>query len=289
MRLRARFALLFVGACILALGLASVLSYRLASQSALADIRHEAALIHANALAVRGYTAEELSELLRHDVVGTFLPHSVPSFAAHSVFARFAEIHTDYRYKEAVLNPTNPKDLADPWEADLIQQLRSDPSIDRLSLVREIDDDRFYTVAYPIVIRDMACLECHSTPDRAPAELIAVYGSENGFGWELNEIIGAQIISTPMEVAEERIFNMLWVLLASVAVALMIVLVLTIVIMTRMVIVPVQRMSEIAEKVSLGDSSVPEYERPGQDEVASLSRSFNRMRRSLDRAMKMLE
>ena len=39
----------------------------------------------------------------------------------------------------------------------------------------------------------------------------------------------------------------------------------------------------------MGDDSVPEFEYPGSDEVASLSRSFNRMRRSLDSAMKMLD
>jgi protein-histidine pros-kinase len=48
-------------------------------------------------------------------------------------------------------------------------------------------------------------------------------------------------------------------------------------------------MATTAEKVSMGDASIPEYEYTGKDEVGSLSRSFNRMRRSLDSAMKMLE
>jgi protein-histidine pros-kinase len=39
----------------------------------------------------------------------------------------------------------------------------------------------------------------------------------------------------------------------------------------------------------MGDASVAEFEYPGSDEIASLSRSFNRMRRSLDSALKMLE
>jgi protein-histidine pros-kinase len=56
-----------------------------------------------------------------------------------------------------------------------------------------------------------------------------------------------------------------------------------------MVVTPVIKMSEIAERVSMGDSAQPEYLRRGTDEIASLSRSFNRMRRSLDNAIKMLE
>jgi protein-histidine pros-kinase len=39
----------------------------------------------------------------------------------------------------------------------------------------------------------------------------------------------------------------------------------------------------------MGETSSPEFEYAGSDEVASLSRSFNRMRRSLDLAMKYLE
>ena len=52
---------------------------------------------------------------------------------------------------------------------------------------------------------------------------------------------------------------------------------------------PIHTMSSIAHEVSMGNMDVPEYELKGKDEVASLSRSFNRMRRSLVNAMKMIE
>jgi protein-histidine pros-kinase len=61
------------------------------------------------------------------------------------------------------------------------------------------------------------------------------------------------------------------------------------VLLSRYVISPVNRMAKIAEAYSMGETSVAEFEYSGSDEVASLSRSFNRMRRSLDSAMKMLE
>ena len=46
----------------------------------------------------------------------------------------------------------------------------------------------------------MSCLTCHSTPDKAPPEMIKLYGTANGFGWKLDEIIGAQVVSVPMSV-----------------------------------------------------------------------------------------
>ena len=54
------------------------------------------------------------------------------------------------------------------------------------------------------------------------------------------------------------------------------------------VIRPVTRMAVIANEVSMGKPDVPEYVRPGKDEISSLSQSFNRMRLSLENAMKML-
>jgi HAMP domain-containing protein len=57
----------------------------------------------------------------------------------------------------------------------------------------------------------------------------------------------------------------------------------------RVVVHPLKKMAATAEQVSLGDLSLPEYEHSSRDEVGSLSRSFNRMRRSLDSAIRMLE
>jgi protein-histidine pros-kinase len=51
---------------------------------------------------------------------------------------------------------------------------------------------------------------------------------------------------------------------------------------------PVVRMSRLAADVSLGKPDVPELTVSGSDEIAALSASFNRMRRSFEGALKML-
>jgi hypothetical protein len=56
----------------------------------------------------------------------------------------------------------------------------------------------------PIRISNEACLACHSVPDAAPKMLIDTYGTDNGFGWKLNEVIAAQVVSVPMSVAQTR-------------------------------------------------------------------------------------
>jgi HAMP domain-containing protein len=55
------------------------------------------------------------------------------------------------------------------------------------------------------------------------------------------------------------------------------------------IVKPIRRMSAIASEISLGNMAAPEFQERGHDEIASLGGSFNRMRRSLANAMKLLE
>ena len=116
------------------------------------EIENEIAIIRTNALAVRNYTSTGVKPLLADGGDILFLPHTVPSFAAQTVFAKFKEDFPAYYYKEAALNPTNPEDLAEDWEVELINQLRADQSLDRISTVRDIDGESVYAVAFPFTI-----------------------------------------------------------------------------------------------------------------------------------------
>ena len=119
--------------------------------------------------------------------------------------------------------------------------------------------------------------------------MVTLYGPKNGFGWKLNETIGAQIISVPMDVAQESIWWRLAMFVGICSAIFLLLLILLNVLLHRYVINPVTRMAKTAEAVSMGNTAVAEFEYPGADEIASLSRSFNRMRRSLDSAIKMLD
>ncbi len=61
------------------------------------------------------------------------------------------------------------------------------------------------------------------------------------------------------------------------------------VMLTRIIVRPVAAMSKAADQVSVGNFAVPEFAEAGKDEIAQLGRAFNRMRRSLQAAMKMIE
>jgi hypothetical protein len=129
-----------------------------------------------------------------------FHPQSVPAFAATEIFAYLREKFPDYFYKEATLNPTNPRDRATDWESDVVNQFRGSPTQAEFIGARESPTGTALFLARPIKINNVSCLECHSTPDKAPAEMIRLYGGDNGFGWKLDDVIGAQIVSLPVSV-----------------------------------------------------------------------------------------
>ncbi len=289
MRLRTKFNLALVLACVSGIIAATGLTYQAAKSSALQGIKNEIAIIHANALAVSKYTSTEVAPLLSDNSDILFLPHTVPSFSAQTVFSYFNSSFPDYYYKEAVLNPTNPGDLAEDWEADLINQLRADQSLDQISIIRKTDTGRVFAVAFPLTVTDQSCLECHSDPSLAPAAMIDLYGSENGFGWEIGETIGAQIIYTPIAQADKRVIDLVLVIMLVILAAFTVVILLVNLMLSRIVLKPVAVMSEISQQVSMGDFSAREYIKKGSDEISLLSTSFNRMRRSLDSAMRLLD
>ena len=119
--------------------------------------------------------------------------------------------------------------------------------------------------------------------------MLKAYPGGGGFGWQMNEIIGAQIVqvpmSTPIHMADDA-FRTLMITLVGVFVFILIVLN---ILLQVVVIGPVKKMSALAERVSHGETNVEELHLKGKDEVAVLGESFNRMRISLAKALNMLE
>lgn len=180
------------------------------------------------------------------------------------------------------------RDRADDWEADIIDAFR-----DR-SEMHSYAGDRYGTVgrslvfATPIVAR-AACLACHGVPSAAPPGMVKLHGSDNGFHWKNDEVIGAEIVSVPLGVAEtaaKASFTKLMLVLVAVALVILVVLG---VLLKLTVITPINDIAGKADEISVGRIDETEIEAKGDDEIAGLARAFNRMARSLRKAMRLLE
>ena len=290
MKLIVKFNLVFILVFLLGLGAAGTVSNELLQRNAREEIVLNARLVMESALAARTYTSTQVGPLLQTQMKYKFLPQSVPAYSANEIFDVVRKTFPEYAYKEAVLNPTNPRNRANDWEADIVNQFRN--ASDRPEMVGERDTPagKAFYIARPMQIKAEACLYCHSTVDAAPKTLVDKYGPANGFGWKLNEVIGAQIVSVPTEVPiarANRAFRTFMVSLTAVFAFIFIALNLM---LWYMVIRPVTRLSKLADQVSQGENmEAPDFEVTSRDEIGVLTQSFNRMKKSLVQAMKMLE
>jgi len=291
MKLLAKFNFILTAVFGAGLAVAAVASHYFLQDSAREEVLRQARLMMEAMRSARVYTSKQIQPLLetQQEHQRSFLPQTVPAFAATENFNYLRGRYPDYAYKEATLNPTNLRDRAVDWEADIINNFRNHPSGEK-EIVGERDTPtgRALFLAWPIQA-DPPCLLCHSTPRSAPAAMIRHYGPNHGFGWQPAEIIGAQIVSVPMALPvrmANQSFRTLVIYLAVVFVASLIVLDVA---LLFAVVRPLRTLAAMADQISVGRMDMPELPVRGSDEISVLAGSFNRMRRSLAHALKLLE
>lgn len=288
MGLLVRFNLVLVGVFCAGLGATAFLSRDMLQHNAREEVIEEARLILDAATAVRAYTVDHVRPHLASQMNEVFLPQTVPAFAATETINKLRRHYGDYSYKEATLNPTNPRNRTVDWEADVVQHFRQYPDVREVIAEREAAGGRSLYIARPIQVSNPACLQCHSTPAAAPPSMLRVYGEANGFGWHQGEVVGAQIVNVPMAVPLQHADRTFITFMASLGGIFLGVFLALNLMLGWLIIRPVRRLSQAADRISTGDFTEPEFAEGGRDEVSMLGASFNRMRRSLEKAMQMI-
>jgi HAMP domain-containing protein len=289
MKLLVKFNLIYVLVMALGVGVSGYLTRSLLVKNAQEEVLNHARLMIAKANAVRSYTSGQITKLLETQMKYEFLPQSVPSYSAVEVLSSLQKSYPDYLYKEATLNPTNPRDRAAGWEVDVVNQFRSNGELKEVVGERDTPGGRSMFLATPLKITNPACLQCHSSVEAAPKTMVDKYGPANGFGWNLNETIGAQVISVPLSVPLQRAEQSFNVFIGSLIGVFVVVGIVLNLMIWLVVVRPVTLLSELADRVSQGDLNAPDFPGRSGDEIGVLAQSFSRMRTSVVQAMKMLE
>ena len=289
MKLLLKVNILLVLVFLIGLAASYTVAQRLLLDNARSEIQGNARIMMESALAVRAYTVSQIKPLLDTQMRYRFLPQTVSAYAATEYFNNLRKTFPEYSYKEATLNPTNPRDRAVDWEVDVVNHFKENSDAKELMGDRDAATGKTLWLARPLRIGDPKCLQCHSSVDIAPATMIDQYGAANGFGWQLKDVVGAQIVSIPYQLplqrAHDTLQNFVYLL-----VALFLFLFVTVnILLTLLVVRPVRRLATIADQVSLGAMDAPDFPIKGSDEIGALGASFNRMRRSLVEALKMLQ
>jgi two-component system cell cycle response regulator len=177
--------------------------YKQADQQYLTELQEASERQMQIAQAIRMYTTDHVRKALLKDQ-NEFHPASVPSFSANQTMHYLQAVYPGQIYREVALNPTNPANLAKGWEVQAIEHFRSSSDSMLTKMTTDKNGEPLLNYAKPIKVSSASCLVCHSTPDAAPKTLIAKYGSEHGFGWQLNEVVAAQVVTVPAAVAKKK-------------------------------------------------------------------------------------
>ena len=288
MGLRLKFNLVLLVVFILGLGVTGYISYDLLHRNARDEVLRNAGVMMEAALSMRVYTNTQIRPLMPYSEE-VFHPQSVPAYSATEIMNSLRKKYPDYSYKEAVLNPTNPRNRAVEWETDIVQAFRNTPDRGEVSGMRDTPTGPALYLARPFQIKDQACLACHTTAAEAPPAMVKIYGPNNGFGWKHMEVVGAQIVSVPMALPIRNANHAFYTFMASLAGVFVVLFIILNVMLSLLIVRPITRMSKDADQISTGNMQIPEFGESGKDEVALLAKSFNRMRRSLEKAIELIE
>ena len=287
-QLGTKFTIILVAVLIGGIVVSGLMLFEVLTRRAENEVAERGEVLIGTMNSVRNYTSTQVNPLLaeRLEIEEEFISQSVPAFSAREVFEslRGNDDFAQFLYKEATLNPTNPRDRADDFETDLVNRFRDDPDLEEITGFRDFMGQEVFYIARPLAIGSENCLRCHSDPELAPASLINTYGSEGGFGWELGEIVAAQMIYVPAE----EVFNTARLSLTLVMIIFVVIFTIVILLINfllrRNVISPVGNIAAVAEKVTAG--SITDAELKSErlhsivdrgDELGQLSRIFEKM------------
>lgn len=256
-----------------------------------AEMNYRSQVLAEMVSAIRTYTSTHVNPLLmpRVETEAKFTPEAIPSFAAREIFETLRK-NPEYKnlfYKDATLNPTNLRDKVDSFEEKLIDRFQKQSNLKNLSGFRTIAGDQMFYSARPFSLKNASCLRCHGVPEKAPKSHIATYGKENGFGWEMNQILGTQIVYVPAKQLFESA-HQAFVLFIGIFVAVFAIVILLInYLLQRNMIQPIKPLAQLAEKLSndsLDANEASEFEQrklgaiaKRNDELGQLGRVFQRM------------
>lgn len=291
LKLGIKLNIILVGILISAMAACGIFLSRILETKIEQEVADKAFLIIETMNSVRDYTSTQVQPELASRLVSEeyFIPETVPAYSAREVFEglRKQTEYGEFLYKEATLNPTNLRDLADPFETKITQQFRQNRQIKEQTGFRIDRNKKFYYIARPLEIKKASCLECHSTVEKAPANLVSTYGTEHGFGWNLNEIVASQIVSVPANNVYQAANKLKLLVLSIVGIIFIIAIALINLFLNRSIIKPVRKMAFMSNEISTGNLDL-EFERNSNDEIGSLAKSLNRMVQSLKIALQMI-
>ena len=205
------------------------------------------------------------------------------TYAVREIENNFKSLNDEeYYYKECAINARSPENEADEFEKAFIEELNTNPKLQYRSLVRNLDGAYYYVTLRRGEVMKKNCLQCHSTPDKAPKGLLDVYGPGRSFKRSANDVVSAISIRVPLSTAYKKADRFSDHLSKMFLVVLLTMFVVQYFIYRFFILQPITTLKDTALNISKNDDLLgEEILLPVSREFAELSSSFNTMSKKL--------
>ena len=254
------------------------------------DAYVKAELISSFAMASREYTKKTMRPLATQ-LAGkdSFHPELMAGFyVVRAIGDIFAESQEGYSFKQATLDPILSQNKSDAQETEIIEYFKLNRTAKIKKGMMDKNGQNFFYIARPVVNKE-GCNRCHGRREDAPKEQLAKYPNSGGYDWPVDDVVATLITYVPIEKTLERMrLTALKTILAGLASIALLMLV-TWYFMSKLIVRPLVDLTELAGEMSRGKGLDKEIKGHSKDEIGALCDSFNRMRKSVVKLIKMIQ
>ncbi len=281
-----------------AAGVASVVFYEYMKDLYIKEAYEKTDLVLGHIDATMEYVRDELRPQLFHALPkDSFIREAMStSFVNKGIMKRFDKRFPDYIYRRVAINPMNPKNKADDFEADFIRRFSDTPPYPPLTKEGQgglrdrngwkghewkgltTKGGRRFFVHLKAVVMEEQCIMCHGDPSYSPGSLIQRYGREHGHYWKVGDVIGLESIAIPVDdtfYQIRRVAFSVFLLGLTGTVALFLILNYF---YYAVAVRPLKRVSSFFKSIVSGQKGLDvRFDVKGQDEISEVAESFNQM------------
>lgn len=283
-----RFGLILFMILIITLPLVIVTMHYFFYENAKREVEEKAVLAMSSMLAIKKYIGSELRPTIQKTIPGKFVLEGTSGFyIIRKISYHLQKFQPDYIYKQATDNPLTPVNRADYFEEKLLRKFQMDPDLKDQRGLKTEGGPPFYYIATPVRVDRKGCMKCHGDKTKAPKPILAKYGTESGYGYKMNTVVGTNIIYVPASVPLSIAYRST-AMVAVVFVALFFILFVIInTLIRRSIIRPIESFVDVADQVSKGKFD-NKFEIDTKDELRTLADAFTRLKTSLVMMMDMV-
>ena len=276
MSLRLKFILVAVACLGLVMALGGWHVNRLQTSAFERQARTRAEMVLSFGQACRRYVKEMLRPAVQEHTDEMVFEAMSATFATRAILELFNENMPEYSYNQPTLNPLNPTNRADEFEAALVRRFDADRDLQEVSGYRRLGGQEYYYTARPTVV-ERACLSCHGSPDAAPAAVVERYGTEHGYDWPEGRVVSATMISVPTHDLQAQKNSMMWTLMTTFAALTAVLVGVVFLLFERLVNRRIRTAAQVMGQATCDPNSARRIADSSRDGIGRMSQAFDQM------------